>query len=47
MLGDQEILRAEGSGFVLQLGASVGVDFAVKANFLKNRCCPLHDDDPQ
>ena len=32
-----------GERFCLQLGAGVGVDFAVQANFFKSRCCPFHD----
>src|SRR5579863_8645746 len=31
-----------GAELGLQLGAGVGVDFAIQANFFKSGCCPLH-----
>jgi hypothetical protein len=38
------IFKSGGERFGLQLGAGVGADFAVQANFLKSRRCPFHDD---
>jgi len=40
---DALILMTSGKPCCLQLGAGVGVDFAVQANFFKSGCCPLHD----
>jgi hypothetical protein len=39
--------RTWGNEFGLELGAGVGVDFAVKANFFESGLGPLHDDDLQ
>jgi hypothetical protein len=38
--------RKKKEDFRLQLGAGVGVDFAVQANFFKSGRCPLHNDLP-
>ena len=36
-------IQARSSIYDLQLGAGVGIDFAVQANFFKSRRGPLHD----
>jgi hypothetical protein len=39
----KKLEKLKGGSDGLKLRAGVRINFAIQANFLKNRCCPLHD----